>query len=142
MTTARRLEHEHAALRLTLDEWLQELYPEHWQRAVHPQARGDELEHLRAPLELVQWRTALRVLQLGCNVVLDWGLWGREERDRYRMQARAVSARVVLVLLDPPLEELWQRLSARNATPDRLAPSMPHGRGSSSRWLSSSGLDE
>jgi hypothetical protein len=36
---------------------------------------GDALDGLRDPVERVQWKTALRVLELGCNVVLDWGLW-------------------------------------------------------------------
>ncbi|WP_285485705.1 AAA family ATPase [Amycolatopsis taiwanensis] len=69
---------------------------------------------LRGPVERVQWTTALRVLLLGCNVVLDWGLWSRPERDHYRTQARAMSASVVLCVLDSPIEELWQRLSRRN----------------------------
>lgn len=47
-------------------------------------------------------------------MVLDWGVWGREERDLYRTGARKIGARVVLCLLDPPLDELWDRLSRRN----------------------------
>jgi predicted kinase len=50
-------------------------------------------------------------------VVVDWGIWAREERDRFRTEARALGARVVLCLLDPPLDELEQRLEQRNATP-------------------------
>jgi predicted kinase len=58
---------------------------------------------------------AVRVLELGCSVVLDWGVWAREERDVYRTGAREIGARVVLCLLDPPIDELWDRLARRNA---------------------------
>lgn len=104
-TLARRLEREQSALRLTADEWLIELYPE---------LARPELELMRDPVERVQWSTAVRALELGCNVVLDWGLWLRQERDHYRSQARALEARVVLCVLDPPADERWERLSRRN----------------------------
>jgi len=105
-TLARRLEREQSALRLTADEWLRQL---------HPALSGVELEPLRDRVEQVQWSTAIRLLVLGCNVVLDWGLWLRQERDDYRSQARARGAGVVLCVLDTPLEERWERLSRRNA---------------------------
>lgn len=107
-TLARRLERRYGALRLTADEWLHDLgYP----------ATGAALDAYRDGVERVQWRTALRALELGCHVVLDWGLWAREERDRYRHGARAVGARVVLCVLDPPEEEIRRRLTRRNAAP-------------------------
>ena len=107
-TLAKQLEREVPALRLTADEWLHELYPE---------LSTTEAEHgpFRGRLEPLQWMAAVRALELGCSVVLDWGLWAREERDRYRVGAREVGARVVLCLLNPPIDELWSRLSLRNA---------------------------
>jgi predicted kinase len=105
-TLARRLEREHSALRLTADEWLCDLHPE------LPEADRDAI---RDRVERLQWSTALRALTLGVNVVLDWGLWSREERDRYRTQARAVGARVVLCLLEASRQELLDRLRSRNA---------------------------
>jgi predicted kinase len=105
---AKRLEHEVPALRLTADEWLHELYP------TITTAEAEE-GTLRSRVERLQWTLALRALQLGCDVVLDWGVWAREERDLYRTRAREVGARVVLCLLDPPVDELWARLSRRNA---------------------------
>ncbi|RMI33183.1 AAA family ATPase [Streptomyces triticirhizae] len=109
-TLARRLERERPALRLTADDWLRDLQP----------GVPDAESHVRrAAVEALQWQVATRVLRLGADVVLDWGLWSREERDRYRNEARALGARVVLCLLDPPLPELRRRLAARNAAPDR-----------------------
>ena len=106
-TLARRLEREAPALRLTADEWLHELYPD----ISTPEA---EAGPFRPRVERLQWMTAMRALELGCNVVLDWGVWGREERDLYRTLAREIGARVVLCLLDPPVDELWDRISRRN----------------------------
>ncbi|MEV1316588.1 AAA family ATPase [Micromonospora arborensis] len=107
-TLARRLEVEHAALRLTADEWLHDLYPD---------VSDAQPDNLRDRVEQLQWVTALRVLALGGNVVLDWGLWAREERDRYRSEAQALGAKVVLCLLEPSKQQLLDRLRARNAAP-------------------------
>ena len=107
-TLAKSLEREHHALRLTADEWLHEL---------HPDLTGVALDALRDPIERVQWRIALRMLESGCNVVLDWGMWSRQERDHFRSEAQGLGSHVVLCLLDPPIEDLWQRLSKRNDEP-------------------------
>ena len=107
-TVARHLEQEHAALRLTADEWLHELYP-------GITTSDAEEGTVRRLVEDLQWNLALRALQLGCNVVLDWGVWAREERDFYRTGAHQIGARVVLCRLDPPLEELWARIERRNS---------------------------
>jgi predicted kinase len=105
-TLAKRLEAERSAVRLTADEWLHQ---------VHPQVSGAELDALREPIERIQWAVAARALQLGCNVILDWGLWSREERDRYRLLGHDLGARVVLCLVDATRDELLARLSRRNA---------------------------
>jgi len=105
-TLAKRLEIERSALRLTADEWLHE---------VHPRLSGAELDALREPIERLQWGVATRALELGCNVILDWGLWSREERDHYRLHARDLGARVALCLVDATRGELLDRLSRRNS---------------------------
>lgn len=108
-TLARKLEREIPALRLTADEWLHELYPD-------ISTSEAETGPFRGRVERLQWMAAVRVLELGCSsVVLDWGVWAREERDVYRTGAREIGARVVLCLLDPPIDELWDRLARRNA---------------------------
>jgi predicted kinase len=106
-TLARRFEADERAIRLTADEWLHDLYPEQ---------SADELDTQRPVVERLQWAIAIRALQNGCNVLLDWGLWTKEERTRYRSAAQAVGARVVLLVLDPPREELLRRLTLRNST--------------------------
>ncbi len=101
-TLAKRLEEEHAALRLTKDEWMMPLFG--W----------GEFGNKREVVEALLWKIAARALSLGVNVVLDYGLWGRSERDDYRARAAALGARVQLHYLDAPIDELWRRIDARN----------------------------
>ncbi|QLQ14472.1 MAG: ATP-binding protein [Micropruina sp.] len=105
-TWARELQQEHRAVRFTVDEWLHELYP-----TLTP----EHADEARDRVERVQWRQALETLAAGVDVVLDWGLWTRRQRDRYRSQAKQAGARVVLCVLDPPMRVLLGRLSGRNA---------------------------
>lgn len=115
-TLARRLEADRPALRLTSDEWLHQLYP---------RLSPEELEPFRGTVESVQWEVAERALVLGCDVVVDWGLWSRKGRDQLRIRASELGVWVVLCLLDPRREVLWGRwpsgtLSSR-AAPSRSA---------------------
>ena len=110
-TLARRLETERGALRLTPDEWMLPLFG------------VGEYGDRREVVEALLWSVAARALTLGLNVVLDYGLWGRSERDDYWARAEALGARVDLRFLDVPHDELRQRVALRNA---RLTPSEPH----------------
>ena len=118
-TLAKRLEVEQRAVRLTGDEWLHDLYPNEAGDAFSAQRPlAERLQWSRAyrpSVERLQWALALRTLALGMNVVLDWGLWAREERDHYRTEAQGRGVRVVLCVLDPSREELVRRLKDRNA---------------------------
>ncbi|NHA67161.1 ATP-binding protein [Phycicoccus sp. CMS6Z-2] len=110
-TVARRLETERRALRLTKDEWVKALAgPE------HPEAVSDVVEGRLVDL-------ALRVLALGVDVVLDFGLWSRDERSALRDAAAEAGAAVELRVLDVPLPELRARLDRRQAqTPETTWP--------------------
>lgn len=102
-TRAKELEREHAALRLTPDEWLGAFGLDPYDDAK------------RAAVEAQQWQVAARALELGVNVVLDFGVWSRAERDNFRARAKALGARTVLHYLDVPRDELRRRLGKRNA---------------------------
>jgi predicted kinase len=106
-TLARQLELSQSALRLSPDEWIASLLADATDMA--------ELDRLRSPVEAVQWEVAKRVLALGVDVVLEWGFWSRDERIWYRSQAEAIGAQVELRYLEVRRDELWARLSKRNA---------------------------
>jgi predicted kinase len=106
-TLAKQLERSQPALRLAPDEWIAALLAD--------LNDTDERDRLRSPVEAVQWEVAKRALTLGIDVVLEWGFWSRDERAWYRSQAEALGARVELRYLALERDELWARLSRRNA---------------------------
>jgi predicted kinase len=84
---AKALAAEHRALRLTPDAWMIPLFGD-----PQPAGKRDILEGRLIWL-------ALEALRLGTNVVLDFGLWGRDERSSLRWLARSVGASSHVVYL-------------------------------------------
>ena len=106
-TLARELEREHAALRLTPDEWQLRLFGQ--------DAEDPEHDRRHSTIESFQWDVAERCLVLGINVILDFGFWAQEEREDFRARAQRVGAASELHFLDVPEAELLRRLAQRNA---------------------------
>jgi predicted kinase len=102
-TAARLIEAEHDALRLTKDEWMKALFgPE------NPASASDVIEGRLVGL-------GLRALELGTNVVLDFGLWSRDERSALRQAAADVGASVVMCYVELAPDEHRKRLDQRLA---------------------------
>ena len=100
-TAARRIESEQKALRLTKDEWAKALYgPE------NPPSATDVIEG-----RLIE--IGLRALELGVDVVLDFGLWSRDERSALRQAAADVGARVQIHYFELTPAEQRRRLDQR-----------------------------
>ena len=106
-TRAKQLEIERAALRLTPDEWQLALFGQDAEEPEHD-ARHTAIEGLL-------WKIAGRALELGTNVILDFGFWAREEREDFRLRAKRLGAGSEVIFLDVPEDELLRRLAARNA---------------------------
>ncbi len=102
-TAARRIETEQRALRLTKDEWVKALYGQE-----NPSSAQDVIEG-----RLIE--IGLRVLELGNNVVIDYGLWGREERSALRQAATDLGARVEMRYFELTPGEQRKRLDQRQA---------------------------
>ena len=105
-TLAKQLEIESGALRLTPDEWHRILYG---QDSTHPQ--HDERHE---KIEALQWEVAASALRSGLDVILDFGLWSKLERNDFKQRAATLGAATVIHFLDVPFEELLTRLSIRN----------------------------
>ena len=84
---ARELATQHRALRLTPDAWMIPLFGE-------PEADGR-----RDVLEGRLIWIALETLRLGTNVILDFGLWSRDERSALCWLARSSGASCRMVYL-------------------------------------------
>ena len=108
-TLAQKLEHELPALRLNLDEWHIRLFGQDAEEPEH-----DARHRL---IEALLWKIAGRALELGTNVILDYGLWAREEREDYRLRAKQLGAGSEVHYLDVPEDELLRRLKNRNSQP-------------------------
>jgi predicted kinase len=104
-TLARELAEERGALRLTKDEWQIALGANPWDEAT------------RVTIERELWRLTQEILRLDLSVVLDFGLWGRGERDQFRSAARDLGVGVELHYRDASPDELWRRIDERNAKP-------------------------
>src|SRR4051812_7572116 len=102
-TAARRIEIEREALRLTKDEWVKALYGHE-----NPSPAGEVIEG-----RLI--RIGLRVLELGNNVVIDYGLWSRDERSALRRAAVDLGATVELCYFEVTAAEQRKRRDQRQA---------------------------
>ena len=110
-TLAKKLEFERSALRLTPDEWQVALFGQD----------AEEPEHnaRHSLIEAMLWNIANRALELGMNVILDFGFWAREEREDYRLRAKGLGASSEIHFLDVPEDELMRRLAIRNSQPSQ-----------------------
>lgn len=105
-TRARQLEAAGRGILLNADQWVAKLYPDDSEAAARDERKGI--------VERLQWELAERLLSDGSNVILDWGLWLREQREHYRRLGHQLGADVELVYTKAPIETLHKRISERN----------------------------
>jgi predicted kinase len=103
-TRAKELAVAYRALRLTPDEWMISLFD-----GVQPDGKRDLLEGRLIAL-------ALRALRLGTSVVLDFGLWSRDERSALRWLAASAGASCHVVYLPVDTDVQRARVAYRQAT--------------------------
>lgn len=110
-TRAHELASAHRALRLTPDHWMIPLF-------------GDNMaEGKRFVLEGRLISVALQALRSGTSVVLDYGLWARDERSALRWLARASGAACRVVYLPVERDVQLARVRQRQeAAPHRTFP--------------------
>ena len=100
-THAKGLESRLRAVRFCSDEWMDALSIDLYD------------EERRAKIEALQWKIARELLALGLTVIIEWGTWGRSERDALRLGARALGAGVELHYLSAPVDVLFDRIQRR-----------------------------
>lgn len=102
---ARELGAEHGALVLTPDSWAISIFGS--------QDRHQEPGGMRWLLEGRLVGLAVEALRLGVSVVLDFGVWSRDERSALRWLAQAVGASCQIVYLPVEPDVQWQRIHDR-----------------------------
>jgi predicted kinase len=113
ISLARRLEAERPALLLSPDVWMARTVGDGYDAARRREVQLDLAEHM---------------LQLGCDVILEFGFFRRVERDDAGARAHAAGGVARLIFLDPPFAELLRRVEARNLAlpPDTFPVSKEH----------------
>jgi predicted kinase len=106
-TRAKALAAERRALRLTPDEWVIALF-------------GGRDDVKRWALEARLLSLAFEALRLDTSIVLDFGLWGRDERSALRWLARAAGVECAVVYVAVDRTTQLARIAHRQATtPDQ-----------------------
>ncbi|GHU72899.1 hypothetical protein AGMMS49992_09880 [Clostridia bacterium] len=105
-TRAKEIERECNALRLTGDHWHLRLFGDDALDSRHN-------EHHEV-IEAIMWEIASRSLALGINVIVDFGLWSKEERDDYKQRAKNLGVDCIIHYMNAPEAELFRRLGERN----------------------------
>jgi predicted kinase len=116
-TLAMALESRFRAVRFSPDEWMDALSLNIYD------------EEKRAKIEALQWKLCQQLLEFGLTVIIEWGTWGRSERDALRLGARALGAAVELHYLSVPADVLFDRIQRRGAE------NPPIDRDALSRWF-------
>jgi predicted kinase len=98
---AKLLESRLRAIRFSPDDWMNALSLDIYD------------EKKRGKIESLQWKFAQELLALGLTVIIEWGTWGRAERDTLRLGARALGAAVELHYLSVPADVLFGRIQRR-----------------------------
>lgn len=106
-TFARKLEQELPAFRFSPDEWMVQLY-----------GHNPPAEHFPEYFDRVVgliWQSAVRLLELGVDVVLDFGFWSRSSRDEARARAAVLGIPYRLYALSCSEETMRRRVLRRTA---------------------------
>src|SRR6266576_376366 len=102
-TIARMLESRLRAVRFSPDEWMDALSLNLYD------------EEKRGKIETLQWKLGHELLARGLMVIIEWGTWGRAERDALRLGARTLGAAVELHYLPASGDVLFDRIQWRGA---------------------------
>ena len=116
-TLAKMLESRLGAVRFSPDEWMDTLSIDIYD------------EERRGKIEALQWKFARELLALRQTVIIEWGTWGRTERDTLRLGARALGAAVELHYVSAPVDVLFDRIQRRGMEKP------PIDRDAMSRWF-------
>ncbi len=106
-TFAKKLEADDSKIRFTCDEWMITLF------GTNPPKAYFEM-YLDKIKQLI-WRDAKKFLELGHDVILDFGFWRKIERDYYRKLGLDMGVEVKLYNLQCPEKERIKRVLARTS---------------------------
>ncbi len=104
-TLAKSIEASTGAIRFSPDEWIKDIWND------EAEAEGNQF---RDQIEQLQWKMAKQMLENSIDVIIEWGTWGRSEREILRDEAKGVGAGVKFYYLNISREILKERIIRRN----------------------------
>jgi predicted kinase len=104
-TLAKEIAASSGAIRFCPDEWIKSIWDE------KAEITGNQF---RDNIEQLQWKTVREILRNSVDVIIEWGTWGRDEREKLRDEAKELGAQVKFYYLDVSREILKERILARN----------------------------
>ena len=104
-TRAKQIAADTGAVRLTPDDWHLRLFGQDMDDPAH-EARHEQIEDIQREL-------GFDLLARGVDVILDFGVWSRAEREDLRRRAALSGAALLLYPCEAPLAELFARIQAR-----------------------------
>ena len=117
-TLAKQIAETTGAIRFCPDDWIKMIWRE------NAESSGNQY---RDQVEQMQWQMAVQLLNHSIDVIIEWGTWGRSEREKLRDDAKAAGATVSFYFLNPPQKILRERLLKRNLQADPNEFSIPAG---------------
>ena len=105
-TFAKKLEEQTGAVRITKDEWLIQM--------VGNDPTIDGYEDYDSKMCGLSRDVAFQLAAKGIDVIIDEGVWEKEQRDMLRRRIEEVGAQVVLYYLDTPIATIRERVARRN----------------------------
>ena len=110
-TFAKKLEETTGAVRITKDEWLIRMVGN------DPTIDGyADYDHRMCELSR---DVAFQLAEKGIDVIIDEGVWEKEQRDLLRRRSEDIGAQAVLYFLDTPIETIRERVARRNMDPGK-----------------------
>ena len=104
-TLAKNISASSGAYRFSPDEWIKDIWKD------KSEVEGNQF---RDQIEQLQWGIAIHMLQNSMDVIIEWGTWGRSEREKIRDEAWSAGASVKFYFLNISRELLKERILERN----------------------------
>jgi predicted kinase len=104
-TLAKQIAASSGAIRFCPDEWIKDIWKE------KAETEGNKF---RDNIEQLQLKIVKEILQNSVDVIIEWGTWGRDEREKLLDEAREIGAKVKFYYLEVSRKILRERILARN----------------------------
>ena len=88
-TLAKEIAATRGAVRFCPDEWIKDIWKE---------KAETEGNNFRDEVEQLQWKTAKEILRNSVDVIIEWGTWGKDEREKLRDEAREIGSESKILL--------------------------------------------